>query len=422
MFPETLSDLQHRAKPKPTQSVWNRPRGAKAQSLVELALCLPLMLFLLLAIAEVGNMIRILVAVEAAAREAARAGSIGAPDYEGSRTVATTAADVLQRSVNNSDVTNTQVWVMRPLVKGSQGAYVFEEANWVCGFGEVDGTPTGGLGGCTAGGTMPSSANFSNTDLLTQVNDTTGDPTPVDFDEPTDGTRFIVVVVYHEAQTLTNTSLFNLFDQQVPIRAYTVLRQEVSSDAIDRLSNECPVFPLALIEPNFAATQAGSTSTGQIIPGETIQVAAVPTAGMTSDDEVMFLAWQSGGVNNDAALATSLTPPGNSTDDTVGYMDPGGGTDTLLQIGDPVFTYEGVVSPDGSTYDTLVTLQQQNRQIRVPIVGDTGSSTSNTVDIAGFGIIKISDVVTQTDGTRTGDFFIEFIRYETGCGAEDTES
>lgn len=413
MFPETLSDLENRNH-KDTQP---RRRGEKGQSLVELALALPLMLFLLLGIAEIGNVIRVIVAVEAAAREGARAAAIGAPDYNGTRTVASTASTILAQSLDVNEQ-NTQVWIMRPLVSGSTGAYTMTEANWVCGYGEAGTVTATGPHGCTlnvAG--RPSDSGYTTTDLLAEVNDAS-DPTPVNFTD-TAGTRFVVVVVYYEAQTLTNTSLFNILNQSVPVRAYTILRQEVSSDAIDRLSNECPVYPIALIEPNFIAAQAGTsgtTATGQILPGALVSATPLTTTGTASTREFAFLAWDTSKRNNAAGLTTSLTPPGDSAST---YVDPIDSLDTELQVGDTVYAYGAPVAAAGTAYDQLVSLANEDRLIRVIITGDTGSG--GTFDVSRFGIIKIDSILT-VNGVRTQDVVMEFISYETGCGAEDTGS
>ncbi len=422
MFPETLIDLEHRTTPtnQPEARGANK-HAAKGQSLVELALSLPLLLFLVLGIAEVGNVIRIQVALEAAAREGARAGAVGAPDFQGTRTVASTASGVLAESVEVNEQ-NTQVWIMRPIISGaSAGSYTIDAStnNWTCGYGEASSLTGVGPHGCTVNGSssMPGDSGISDADLLAQVNDTTLDTTPVSFDDGS-GTRFVVVVVFYQAQTLTNTSLFNILNAEVPLRSYTVLRQEVSPDAIDRLVNECPVFPITLIEPNFIAAQVGSngsTGTGEILQGFVTPTDPLAIAGTPSTREFAFLAWDTS-LRNEASLTTSLTPPGNSVSQ---YVDPTDSTDQLLQISDTVYAYNNNVVPAGIVYDQLETLAAENRQLRVVISGDTGGG--GTFDVSSFGIVKIESVTTIS-GIRTEEVNFEFLRYETGCGVEDTGS
>ena len=89
--------MSHAPKQRHLASTLHRRAGRSGQSLVEFSLVVPLMLFLVVAIADFGRMYVSAVAVEAAAREAADFGAFSSSAWEPAN-VAVTTDDMLKRA------------------------------------------------------------------------------------------------------------------------------------------------------------------------------------------------------------------------------------------------------------------------------------------------------------------------------------
>jgi hypothetical protein len=95
-------------------------RGERGQSLVELALTLPVLLLLLIGVVEVGNALNAYITVVDAARDGARLGSKGSASDDDIKNLVVTEMGRLPNGVNPaSDIT-----VQRNTVPGSQSIRV----------------------------------------------------------------------------------------------------------------------------------------------------------------------------------------------------------------------------------------------------------------------------------------------------------
>jgi len=85
-----------------------RRRGERGQSLVELALMLPVILFLLVGVVEVGNALNAYLTVVDGARDGARLGSKGAASDADIKALVVTETERLASPVADSDITITR--------------------------------------------------------------------------------------------------------------------------------------------------------------------------------------------------------------------------------------------------------------------------------------------------------------------------
>ena len=84
-----------------------RPTGERGQSIVEFALVLPLLVFLMVGIVDLGRIYTTMLSVESAAREAADYGSFGSQKWAPAPAVTNTEAEMLRRAcVASSDLTD----------------------------------------------------------------------------------------------------------------------------------------------------------------------------------------------------------------------------------------------------------------------------------------------------------------------------
>lgn len=89
-------------------SLLKSSNGAQGQSVVEFALVLPLLLFLMVGILDLGRIYTTMLSVESAAREAADYGSFGSQKWS-PPAVSTTEAEMVRRAcVASSDLTDYQ--------------------------------------------------------------------------------------------------------------------------------------------------------------------------------------------------------------------------------------------------------------------------------------------------------------------------
>jgi hypothetical protein len=103
---------------QPTRST--RRRGERGQSMVELALTLPVLLLLLIGVVEVGNALNAYLTVVDVARDGARLGSKGAASDDDIKNLVVTEMDRLPDGVDPAhDIT-----VQRNTVPGSQSIRV----------------------------------------------------------------------------------------------------------------------------------------------------------------------------------------------------------------------------------------------------------------------------------------------------------
>ncbi|MBN1122453.1 MAG: pilus assembly protein [Anaerolineae bacterium] len=445
------------------------PREAKrAQSFVEFALTLPLMLLMISAAVEWGQIIATYNRIQIAAREGARFGAAGGTD-DGIRTI-------VEQSVQESlvDVNEAQlgVWVVRPVIN-TEGGW-----EWLCG-----GTGTWGYEECDAGtpgeavqivnvygspvdgsGVSVGMANIVTPSEaladIASVGNTGDDYTAID------DSRFVVVGVYYRVDTILNLPFFtNPGSEQdegrgmAPITAYAIMRQEVDQETINLKAAGCNPYAMAFNRELFQNDDG--TFIGE---GEPLRVNAnLPASyyvdepehivkndlGVAPPDRTWSVtAWRydqygipsfshnSGFCDSplqDKNECGALWPPGSALENDIGigfieYQDVDGAEgDDAIHRGDWVLYTDSTVNTANQPF---LDHEATSRALRV-IVYDYESGVNPGLyshhygwedepalgaeyyqyRVDDFAIIKVTD---HSDSDKWASF--EFVRWDTSCG------
>ncbi|NDJ54759.1 MAG: pilus assembly protein, partial [Chloroflexi bacterium] len=302
----------------------------RGQSLVELALVLPFLLFLTAAALEIGNVLAIYVQMENAAREGTRLGAQGLPDPFIGDTIGQQLDD-LQDFPND-----LRVWVVRPIIVEDGGGTI----GWLNGgdgdWG-TDDTPEENpiVPNCVLGRGGPIGDSACPGDQYSE-----DDPDESDSDSPAeqvipitsdqildqiaqtgvgglgtlDGQRVTIVAMYYEINPILNLPFYPMELTEegfLPVSTYTVMRQEVSQSSIDILVGGCSAYPIAISSAAIYSgdvLQIGNFCEGQECDLDLLPISPRPT---TNDDGFFYLAWNE---NSTAAddLVHAMLPPGTS--------------------------------------------------------------------------------------------------------------
>lgn len=416
----------HRLRPRLPQHPQGEREGAeRGQSLVEFALVLPIILLIVAAIVEVGNLLAYHTRLQNAARVAARAGAAGVPDLDLYSIVINSLQSAERYEV---DPEHLEVWVIRPAVArpNPSGPLEWQDAAttdppWgveeVCIWGQVEPCPDAEEAGPATSEVLPSLI----LDDLEEIGDmaltgVAGEPSLV-------GVRMSIVVIKYDVPTILNMPIFQIADPaeggRVPMRVYSVMRQEVLQSTIDSYVGGCSAYPIII---------QGSALDGKT-PGESGIV-------LNHGSQFDFVAWRAkcdgGPCDTPAQFADSIVVPGNSRDANYGFLeyalteadDPN--PDTAMHIGDWLLRLDygssAEVANEPGVMDALNDHKTSKRLLRVPYTssgfqsrsGDPPDNVSkNMFKIAGFVVIRIDYVASDLSQLN-----ITFVNLETSCGVE----
>ncbi len=422
----------------PSHRTQHRGRYAarRGQSLVEFTLTLPVLLLIIAAVLEVGNVLTLYNRTQTAAREGARFGGMGGSDAD-----ILTIVEQASRQSLQMNPAQTSVWVIRPTIDtpADTESWMGLSWNWEGATAtNLWGTEVKHLYGDFA--TLPVTA----TEVLNSVKQA-GTGTA---QQSIDGTEFVVVVVRYDGDTILNLPFFQApgvhtvgEEGRVPMWAFAAFVQTVETQNVNFRNAGCSSYSLAIERDNLAGLQEGDRVT--------LDLNQPFTGGPY--DQFGFTGWRAWNeqngephtnphwVHNVGNPVGSLWYPGTSLSDTLGFLeyqsdDPD--PDTDMHRGDWVLANEdsvpGANQPLGDHRDS-------GRAIRV-IVYDyepsTGPGTGNpgpyqhlyghNPALAGtpgpqlwmyriddFAIVKIRDF---NESAQTVTF--EFIRFDDSCGFE----
>lgn len=343
----------------------SRQRG---QSLVELALTMPILLLIMAGTVEVTNLITVYNELEAATREAGRLGSQGSPDAN--------LWPVFLQSLNGTAVNQSSselyAWSIRPSIKDC--------SKTTCNNGFKNGsTSTWGVNEYCMN---PAGCNGLNSPVTPDmVWNGLSKGNGNDFTSMSNETVTVVVASYN-APTLLNLR-FNLLgaqwgraDGKFPMYTYIVFRQEVSSQSAADLAGGCSAYPMAL-------------DYSQITDKTTYAPGGGPFSLSFATGGYYFLAWQSTkglGVNTLVGSIAgyqpkgSLQAPGTSqngipTGNVGNYVNPfdSTGTDVQLRRFDWVRVATGVtgLSNGSPTLSSILTAYIGNPNATPPVLPQT---------------------------------------------------
>jgi hypothetical protein len=194
----------------------------------------------------------------------------------------------------------------------------------------------------------------------------------------------------------------------VPLRAYTIIRQEIDQEVIGQQEAGCSAFPIAINSNLFSGLVEGD------------QFTATNNGELGPYDGFEFLAWYVGTGQSEASLVNALTFPGTSSD----YVEPDDPTDTQLHRDDRV-AVSGVTGASASVANALSNLIDPNiydsdpgYTLRVIVYSDStppgyiGSPSVMAYTISNFAVVQVRAV----SGSDLNSITFAFKRFDTSCG------
>ncbi len=409
-----------------------RNKKTKGQSLVELAISLPLFMMLIAGIVEVGNLLvqrqRITTAVDMGVRFGSRGGSDDG--------VYVSAYNVLTQTMPISDESLWDAYVVRGQVNAQ-------------GTGWVDGGPqfehVFGLGRTELyTQTQLYSDTLSNEilqGLQTRARVVDGEvvellQNTVEGRTQSENEEIVGLILGHKAETILGIQTY--FGQDVMISS----QKYMTVHAIGEQTNGCDLYPLAISSaarnlpsqesPQGLSYYERTSNTFDPVVGtgglEKYNYPANPplwdefrprsglrdvNEGVEGDVYVLnegstfrWAKWTNG-----SSAAADLAWPG--TTDSYNYYSPEFGVDPTpgdgVHVGDRI-KYDGGAGAWAALQDHI----EVGRSIRVPIMGD---ESSDHFKVAGFIILKIIGYSNDGDGVGGSNFIVaEAVRTDTSCG------
>lgn len=308
-----------------------REREERGQSLVEVAIFLPIVLIILVGIVEVSHALTTYLVIANAVQEGARFGAVGGKDADITTVILTSTK--LDLTPERADI-----YVIRARLNQAGEVEKWEEKHT---YG--DGPDTSGL-------------------TAEKIKESLGTGGPTDV-------GLLVTVFDYNLQSLLGLPGLSALSERASLRAHSVMRVGgVPEVAINRTKG-CAVFPIAL--PANAVEHA-----------ERRDVLGLFKNG-SGEGQFGWLRWQEHQPVNTATLAAALAWPGNSQDPHKGYNGGQG-----VHVGDRVWDSN---DPVGSTHlvtDILADYRDRGVYLRV-IVWD--SYESGRYKVTGFAIVNPVD-------------------------------
>ena len=378
------------------------------QSLVEVALFLPILIILLAGIVELSQLVITQNRVSNAARAATRFGANGGED-EG---IVIVALDTVTQTLDINPA-NWDIWTIRGQVNPAGDN--IDDANYV--FQHVYGISN------TQRFSTVVAANVKDqiwTEL--QKNEQGGTATAAELQ----GLRFIGTYILHDVDSILGLDAFPALANFSSVRALTVMR--VTGLNLQP-TNGCSAFPIGVDEVNFRSLNEPGTGSNPYpdaseftypnpAPAYNIFVNHQDDIPLRSAQEgylfkldtsrMRWLVWNTTVSNDSTTLNHSLSWPGDSEDyPTYGFYEPGDPTDQSLNIGDYVAVSSGTTS---SVSGVLQGHVDRDRTLRVILYDGIDG---NTVRISGFAVFRIVGF-----NTSQGWLIAEFVRLDESCGQE----
>lgn len=399
----------------------------RGQSLVEVALFLPILIIIIAGVVEVSQLLITQNRINSASRAAARFGANGG-ENEGMRRV------ILGNVTATLDLNEAlwDIWVMRGEVNDAGNTIEQWEFEHVYGisntvrFSEVD-------------------QDLIRQRVLNQLAESGRSAADL---------NFVGTYVQHDVNTLLGLDALPWLQGYNSVASLNVMRI-ISQTA--EVTRGCDAFPLSINEFNRSATPPGSggsnayptaftngspqpeyTSFNQHQPDVPLREAqpGYVYALREAQDSGGFgyLRWNQGDAGNSNTLARSLAWPGNSQDYTDhghpynnygivagqtflypvrGYLEPGDPTDTSMNIGDWVWGTTGNMNANNVLTEMMAHINK-DRHVRVIVYDEkVGTGSNGQYKISGFATFKIHAIFTV--GSEKG-IVAEFIQWDNSCG------
>lgn len=423
----------------------------KGQSLVEVAIFLPVALIIIAGLVELSLYLVTQNKVNTAAREAARFGAAGGEDA-GMVTVAlNTVTQTLQLEIDEWDL-----WSVRGRVRAQcvSGSVILDYGPNDQDFRVVHSYGISQTVAFTETNDYVFSEQFKD-DVLDQLSQGgVGDcSTPSNPAPNINGLEFVAMYAAHDVQSILGLDVF--LENVFTVRALHVFR--ITSVVSNDQTEGCDAFPIALHEELRSVRADGATgynvalgtNVNQRYPSSLPTYASFLQDGHLPDhplkdgaqegDVFLFIgeghnpaelnyAWLQWSVctsgpgcnQGHIRLQESMTWPGNSTDPNLGFHEAGNWDDTELHIGDRVVysVAEGtaVSSQAGQHIDRSRTLRVILwREDGVIQGGGPGNSDVNYIRVTRFANVRLLGY--HFTGNRDDRWLlVQFVSYDDSCG------
>lgn len=413
---------------KQTTTQRNKHRE-KGQSLVEVALFLPIFIIILAGLIEVSQLVITQNRVSQAARVSSRFGANGGQD-EGMMLVAlNTVTQTLLMDAGNWDM-----WVVRGTVNDAGTAFNEWEFTHVYGISN------------TVGFTDVNDVDIQ-TEVLTELQ---RNITPNNYTTLVGGLRIVGLYTLHDVESILGLDSMPWLQGMYSVRGFSYMRQ--TGETVVQ-TNGCSAFPIAVHEAIRSVNPPGSGGNPYPNAGE-FENSNPPTYNSfiyhrpdtplrdAREGDVYriwngfgsgnfgWLLWNTGEPGSATTLNGSATWPGDSTDYTNagtcgggscvtplfphrvrGYVNPDDTSDITLHIGDWVPASTGVVNSNAvrATLNGHISL---DRTLRLIVWDDSRQQGSNgAYRISGFAVFRLRGYSLQG-----GWILAEFVRWDTSCG------
>ncbi len=389
------------------------------QSLVEVALFLPIFVILLAGIVEISQLVITQNRVSNAARVTTRFGSNGGEDSGMTTVMLNSITQTL-----STDEARWDMWAIRGVVATDGNSF----SDW--SFDHIFG--------------------ISQTVLYSDVNETAVQQAVLqqlqtDNNGATSSAiagdlRIVGAYILHDVDSILGLDAFPALAQVSSVRALNVMR----ITGLNReQTNGCDAFPIAVNEDIRSVTAPGTGSSPYPDTSAFDYPAAPPTynqftnhvsdiplpnaregylyllkEGAPGVGNFGWLRWNTNpGSNGAGVLANSLTWPGDSSDyPDNGYYEPGDPTDTAMNIGDWVAGSTGNVNSNG-VRPQLEQHVDKSRTLRLIVWNTTNGQTGQNLwyQIRGFAIFRLHGY--RNNSGQGGPWILaEFIRWDDSCG------
>ncbi len=404
----------------------------KGQSLVELALVLPILLVLIAGTVEVSNLLITKNRIETAARAAARFASDGGDDVH----------IIALNSVTQTLDLSEGVWDIFTIhARVNDQGTAFDSSSW-----ELEHFGLGQTRVYTEVLARLDSACTTDCLRSEMIGELQGNKDGVQSQALAADLEIVGVYVIHDIDSILGLNALPALVGYNSIQGFGVMRRASLSN-VDQTNGCTAAFPMAvsngirsITEADYAAALTGMTypnpkptyvSFTQHRPNIDLASATEGSIFLYDMDplQIVFPKWNFGIVSGNTTLSNSLTWPGNVADYqnrgdagvpvpgfayvVRGFVEVGDPTDKALHIADRV-----AVNGDVSNLNGIATVLQghitNRRTLRLPILSNTAEQYLGGVpfyQVDGFAIFRI-----QAYSLSGNWIMMEFIRWDRSCG------
>lgn len=306
-----------------------REREERGQSLVEMAIFLPILLIILVGIVEVSHALTAYLVIANAAREGARFGAAGGKDEDITTIILTSTR--LDVTAERADI-----YVIRARLDAAGNVEKWKEKHTYGHGPDTSGLTTEEVKEWLGGGGAPTSVEL------------------------------LVTVFDYDLKSLLGLPGLSALGEMISLRAHSVMRIGGVAEVVINPTEGCAVFPIAI-----PASAVESADREDVLG---------PFDNGTGEGQFGWLRWQEHQPINTAILAAALAWPGNSQHPHKGYKGGQG-----VHIGDGVWDSNDPVGSEHLVTDLLADYRDRGIYLRV-IVWD--GYEGGRYKVTGFAIVN----------------------------------